>query len=64
MQHAAFLSLETLKDALIEWYDNDQCRLASALPGLVVRMLDDYVYEHSQLVIGQRYRRGASKTLR
>lgn len=39
VQHAAFLSLETLKDALIEWYDNDQCRLASAMPGLAVQLV-------------------------
>lgn len=39
VQHATFLSLETLKDALIEWYDNDQCRLGSAMPGLAVQLV-------------------------
>lgn len=39
MRYAAFLSVETLNDALIEWYDNDQCREAAATPGLAVQLV-------------------------
>ncbi|KFZ80850.1 hypothetical protein ED92_11050 [Amycolatopsis sp. MJM2582] len=39
LQHALFLSSETLKEALDAWYDNDQCRNAKAMPGLAVQLL-------------------------
>lgn len=38
VQHAPFLSVETLEAALTEWYENDQCRVASAMPDLAVQL--------------------------
>ncbi len=37
--HAAFLSVESLREALTAWYDNDQCRSASDMPGLAVQLV-------------------------
>lgn len=39
VQHAAFLSVETLKDALTAWYDNTECREAWHMPDLAVQLL-------------------------
>ncbi len=38
VQHAAFLSVETLQTALTAWYDNNQCRLAADMPELAVQL--------------------------
>lgn len=37
--HAGFLSVETLRDALTAWYDNDQCRDAAESPALAVQLV-------------------------
>ncbi|WP_231949543.1 hypothetical protein [Alloactinosynnema sp. L-07] len=38
VQHASFLSVETLGQALTTWYGNDQCREAAAMPGMAVEL--------------------------
>ncbi|XVS67855.1 hypothetical protein ACQPYE_17965 [Actinosynnema sp. CA-299493] len=38
VRHAAFLSVQTLTEALTEWYDNDQCHKASDMPELAVQL--------------------------
>ncbi|GAB3161959.1 hypothetical protein GCM10027258_80010 [Amycolatopsis stemonae] len=39
VQHAAFLSLDTLGEALTVWCGNNQCRDAAEMPGLAVQLL-------------------------
>lgn len=39
VQHAGFLSLDTLADALAAWFGNDECRKSSAMPGLAVQLV-------------------------
>lgn len=38
VQHASFLLVETLQDALTAWHDNGECRLASDMPALAVQL--------------------------
>ena len=44
MQHAGFLNLGTLKDALTWWANNSQCRTASDMPDLAVTLFQDTVH--------------------
>lgn len=39
VQHAEFLSLDTLKEALTAWYNNSECRDASEMPVLAVQLV-------------------------
>lgn len=44
MQHAGFLSLDTLAESLTAWYDNNQCREAEDMPGLAVQLVHATAY--------------------
>ncbi|MEU3626783.1 hypothetical protein BS329_41590 [Amycolatopsis coloradensis] len=39
VQHAGFLSLAMLAEALTAWYDNNQCRGAGDMPGLAAQLV-------------------------
>ncbi|MFI9536791.1 hypothetical protein ACIG56_26515 [Nocardia fusca] len=39
VQHARFLSIDTLSQALTTWFDNGQCRNATEMPGRAVELL-------------------------
>lgn len=38
VQHAEFLTVETLHEGLCSWHDNNQCRQAAEMPGLAVQL--------------------------